>query len=118
MLARPEMPSAVQEPVSPFHVCRLLVDQLGLLSWEKRSVTAVVVGSSHQSPCWGVSRLRSAQSITFLWPVWSDTKGSPIGGGCHEANDLSCGNGCALSGLFYSCTDQGFDCDRCAIVPV
>ena len=38
-------------------------------------------------------------------------------GGCHEANDHSRGNGCALSGRFSSCTGQGFDCDRCAVVP-
>ena len=49
--------------------------------------------------------------------AWSASKGSRKGGGCHEANDRRCGNGCALSGLFYSCTDQGFGCDRCAVVP-
>ena len=58
------------------------------------------------------------KSITILLPVWSATKGRRIGGGRHEANDRSCGNGCALSGRFSSCTDQGFDCDRCVVVPV
>ena len=48
--------------------------------------------------------------------MWSASKGSQKGGGCHEATDHSCGNGCALSGRFYSCTDQGFGCDRCAVV--
>ena len=33
------------------------------------------------------------------------------GGGCHESNDHSRGNGCALSVRFCSCTDQGFGCD-------
>ena len=78
----------------------------------------VVVSSSHQSPSLGVSRFRSAQSITILLSVWSASKGSQKGGGCHEATDHSCGNGCALLGLFYSCTDQGFGCDRCAVVSV
>ena len=40
------------------------------------------------------------------------------GGGCHEANDRSCGNCCALLGLFYPCTEQGYGCDRCAVVSV
>ena len=48
----------------------------------------------------------------------SASKGSRIGGGCHEANDNSRGNGCALSGRFCSSTDLGFGCDRCAVVPV
>ena len=37
--------------------------------------------------------------------------GSRKGGGCHEATDYSCGNGCALSGRIPSCSDQGFGCD-------
>ena len=65
----------------------------------------------------GVSRFRSAQSITILLPVWSASKDSRKGGGCHEANNHSRGNGCALSGRFCSCTDQGFGCDPCAVVP-
>ncbi|RUS74693.1 hypothetical protein EGW08_017551 [Elysia chlorotica] len=36
MVAPPEMPSESQDPVSPFHMCRMLLDQMGLLSWEKR----------------------------------------------------------------------------------
>ena len=55
--------------------------------------------------------------MTFLLLVWSASKGSQKGGGCHEAYDHSCGNGCALSGIFYSCADQGFGCDRCVVVP-
>ena len=78
----------------------------------------VVVSSSHQSLSLGVSQIRSAQSITFLLSVWSTSKGSQKGGVCHEANDHNSGNGCALSGLFYSCTDQGFGCDQCTVVPV
>ena len=74
----------------------------------------VVVSSSHQSPSSGVSLFRTALSITILLSVWSASKGSQKGGGCREAIDLKCGKGCALSGLFYSCTDQGFRCDRCA----
>ena len=42
-------------------------------------------------------RFRSAQSITILQSVWSASTGSQKGGGCHEANERSCGNGCALS---------------------
>ena len=49
--------------------------------------------------------------------MWSATKCSRKGGGCHEANDRSCGNGCALSGRFSSCTEQGFCCDWSAVVP-
>ena len=78
----------------------------------------VDVSLSHQSSIWGVSRFRSAQRIAILLSVWSASKGSQKGGGCHEATDHSCGNGCTLSGLFYSCNDQGFGCDRCAVVPV
>ena len=81
-------------------------------------LAVVVVSSSHQSPSLGVSLFRTAQSITILLLVWSASKGSRKGGGCHEANYRSSGNGCALSGLFYSCTDQGFGCDWCAVVPV
>ena len=77
-----------------------------------------VVSSSHQSPSLGVSQFRSALSITILLSVWSASKGSRKGGGCHEANDNSRGKGCALSGRFCSCTDQGFGCDRCTVVPV
>ena len=29
--------------------------------------------------------------------MWSASKGCQKGGGCHEADDHSCGNGCALS---------------------
>ncbi|KAL3872620.1 hypothetical protein ACJMK2_035835 [Sinanodonta woodiana] len=36
MLAKPQMPTEIKEPVSPFQICRMLLDQLGLLSWEKR----------------------------------------------------------------------------------
>ena len=56
--------------------------------------------------------------MTILLSVWSALKGSQKGGGCHEANDRNCGNGCALSGRFSSCTDQGFGRDRCTFVPV
>ena len=55
--------------------------------------TVVVVRSSHQSSSGVVSRLRSAQSITILLSVWSALKGSLKGGGYHEANDQSRGNG-------------------------
>ena len=78
----------------------------------------VVVSWSHQSPSLGVSLFRSALSITILLSVWSASKGSRKGCGCNEANDRSCGNGCAMSGLFYSCIGQGFGCDRNAVVPV
>ena len=61
----------------------------------------VVVSSSHQSPGLGALLFRSAQSITIQLLVWSGSKCSRKAGGCHEANDRSCGNGCALSGLFY-----------------
>ena len=54
-------------------------------------------------------------SIAIPLLVWLAPKGSKEGGGCHEATDHSCGNGIALSGLFYSCTDQGFGCDRCTV---
>ena len=76
----------------------------------------VVVSSSHQSPSWGVSLFRSAQSIMILLSLWSASKGSQKCGGCHEANDNSHGNGCALSGRFCSCTDLGFGSDRCAVL--
>ena len=79
--------------------------------------TCVVVSSSHQSPSLGASRFRSAPSIKNLMSVWSASKGSQRGGGCHEATDHGCGNGFALSGRFYSCTDQGYGCDRWAAVP-
>ncbi|KAL4238881.1 Ral GTPase-activating protein subunit alpha-2 [Mactra antiquata] len=36
MLAKPQMPAEIQDPISPFQMCRMLVDQLGFLSWEKR----------------------------------------------------------------------------------
>ncbi|KAK7504780.1 hypothetical protein BaRGS_00003808 [Batillaria attramentaria] len=36
MLAKPQMPTEIQDPVSPFQMCRMLLDQMGLLSWEKR----------------------------------------------------------------------------------
>ena len=82
------------------------------------SSVIVVVNSSHPSPSWGVSRFRSAQSITILLPVCSASKGSRKSGRCLEATDHSHGNGCALSGRFYSCTHQGFGCDLCADEPV
>ena len=47
-----------------------------------------------------VLRFWSAQSIAILLSVWSASKGSRKGGGCHEATDHSCGNGCALSTRF------------------
>ena len=65
----------------------------------------------------GVSMFRTAPSIAILLLVWFASKGSRKGGGLLEENDRSCGNGCELSGLFNSCTDQGFGCDRCAVVP-
>ncbi|KAL5008782.1 hypothetical protein ScPMuIL_014363 [Solemya velum] len=37
MLAKPQMPSDSDDPVSPFQMCRLLLDQMGLLAWEKRT---------------------------------------------------------------------------------
>ena len=58
----------------------------------------VVVSSYHQSPILCVSLLRTAPYITILLLVWSASKGSRKGGGCHEANDRSCGNGCAFVG--------------------
>ena len=82
------------------------------------SCTLVVVSSSHQSPSSGVRRFWSEQSITILLSVLSALKGSLKGGGRHKANDHSRGNGCTLSGRFSSCTDQGFGCDRCAVVSV
>ena len=45
-------------------------------------------------------------------------EGSRKGGGCHDANDHSRGNDCALSGRLTSFTDQRFGCDRCAAAPV
>ncbi|XP_070180609.1 ral GTPase-activating protein subunit alpha-1-like isoform X3 [Littorina saxatilis] len=36
MLAKPQMPTEIEDPVSPFQMCRMLLDQMGLLSWEKR----------------------------------------------------------------------------------
>ena len=50
--------------------------------------------------------------------MWSALNSSRKGGGYHEANDRSCGNGCALSGQLYSCTDRGFSCNMCAVVLV
>ena len=82
------------------------------------ATVVVEVSLSHKSQSLGVSRFRSAQSIAILLSVWSASNGSRKGGWCHEGNHRSCGNGCALSGRFYSCTDQGFGCDRCAVVPV
>ena len=38
-----------------------------------------------------------SQSIAIPLSVWSALNGSQKGGGCHEATDHSCGNGCALS---------------------
>ena len=53
-------------------------------------------------------RFLSAMCITILLSVWSASKGSQKGGGCHDANYHSHGNGYALSGRFCSCTDQWF----------
>ncbi|XP_076442581.1 ral GTPase-activating protein subunit alpha-1-like isoform X3 [Babylonia areolata] len=36
MLAKPQMPTEIEDPASPFQMCRMLLDQMGLLSWEKR----------------------------------------------------------------------------------
>ncbi|KAL8608299.1 hypothetical protein ACOMHN_042166 [Nucella lapillus] len=36
MLAKPQMPTEIEDPVSPFQMCRMLLNQMGLLSWEKR----------------------------------------------------------------------------------
>ncbi|XP_053376419.1 ral GTPase-activating protein subunit alpha-2-like isoform X3 [Mercenaria mercenaria] len=36
MLAKPQMPTEIQDPISPFQMCRMLVNQMGFLSWEKR----------------------------------------------------------------------------------
>ena len=57
----------------------------------------VVVSSSHESPCLGVSVYRLALSIAILLSVWSASKGSRKGSEYHEANDRSCGNGYALT---------------------
>ena len=76
-----------------------------------------VISSPHQSPSLRDSRVRSTQTIAIILTVWSATKGSRKGGGCHEANDRSGGNGCALLGRFCSCADQEFGCDRCGVVP-
>ena len=81
----------------------------------------VVVSSSHHSPSLGVLLFWSAQSvyiiciyslchlyiyaISTLLSVWSASRDSRKGGGCHAANDHS---RCALLGRFCSCTDQGF----------
>ena len=88
------------------------------LSGRHEKAPVVVVSSPHQSLSWGVSRFLTALYITIPLSVWSASKSSRKGGGCHEANDHSCGNGCALSGRLSSCTDHGFGCDRCAVVPV
>ena len=58
-----------------------------------------------------------AQTIAIPLSVCSASKGSRVGGGRHEANDQSRGNWCGqLSGRFCLCTDQGFGCDRCAVL--
>ncbi|KAK6182371.1 hypothetical protein SNE40_010078 [Patella caerulea] len=36
MLAKPELPDEMEDPISPFQMCRMLLDQMGLMSWEKR----------------------------------------------------------------------------------
>ncbi|XP_052770134.1 ral GTPase-activating protein subunit alpha-2-like isoform X3 [Mya arenaria] len=36
MLARPQMPTEIQDPSSPFQMCRMLIDQMGFLSWDNR----------------------------------------------------------------------------------
>ena len=43
------------------------------------------ISLSHQSPSCGVSRFRSAQSITILLSLRSASKDSQNGDGCHEA---------------------------------
>jgi len=55
MLAKPQMPTEIEDPVSPFQMCRMLLDQMGLLSWEKRSglncaVAMVTVPQIPQNP--------------------------------------------------------------------
>ena len=91
-----------------------------MLNLEERihQLVVDVISSSRQSPSLDVSRFRSAKSMPILLSVWSASKGRRKGGGCHEANDHSRGNGCAQSGRFCSCTDHGFVCDRCEVVPV
>ncbi|XP_062620262.1 ral GTPase-activating protein subunit alpha-1-like [Saccostrea cucullata] len=36
MLAKPQVPSEGEESMPPFQMCRMLLDQLGLLAWEQR----------------------------------------------------------------------------------
>lgn len=36
MVANPQLPTEVEDPVSPFQISRMLLDQMGLLSWERR----------------------------------------------------------------------------------
>ncbi|ESO85701.1 hypothetical protein LOTGIDRAFT_210880 [Lottia gigantea] len=36
MLAKPELPDEIEDPISPFQMCRMLLDQMGLMSWDKR----------------------------------------------------------------------------------
>ncbi|KAJ8308029.1 hypothetical protein KUTeg_012903 [Tegillarca granosa] len=36
MLAKPQIPTEIEEPLSPFQICRMLIDQMGFLAWEKR----------------------------------------------------------------------------------
>ncbi|XP_056021439.1 ral GTPase-activating protein subunit alpha-1-like isoform X5 [Ostrea edulis] len=36
MLAKPQVPSEAEEAMPPFQMCRMMLDQLGLLAWEQR----------------------------------------------------------------------------------
>ena len=65
-----------------------------------------------------VEVFRSAQTIPILLSVWPASKCSRNGGVCLEENGHSRGNACELWGRICSCTDQGYGCDRYAIVPV
>lgn len=37
MLAKPQVPCEGVETLPPFQMCRMMLDQLGLLAWEQRS---------------------------------------------------------------------------------
>ena len=80
----------------PTVVVRLQIGRTDGTALSVSELVIVVVSSSHQSPSLGVSLFRSALNITILLSMWSSLKGSRKGGVCHEANDHSCGNGCAL----------------------
>lgn len=36
MLAKPQVPCEGEETTPPFQMCRMMLDQLGLLAWEQR----------------------------------------------------------------------------------